>query len=394
MTTAGSPSRSKLARGAHSLADRNFERILLIKPSSLGDVIHALPVLRGMRRKYPRARIDWLISSSLAPLLEDHPDISELIRFDRRRFGRMATSPRIAGEFLSFLRGLRRREYDLVVDLQGLFRTGLLAAATGAPVRIGFRAAREGAWLFYTDRLAPRDSDTHAVDRNYLVAEMLGFDDSPIEFPLHLTDADRAEARHLLNQWDVAGGSNLLAVAPAARWETKVWPPERFAEAMRAIQHQDDAQVVLLGGPAESEICRRIASLCTPPPLNLAGRTNLRTLAAIIERADTTLCLDSGVMHLAVALDRPLVCLVGPTNPRRTGPYNRPLDVLRLDLDCAPCYFRRLSQCPYEHRCMRDLPVQLVADAVLARLRSARTPRELGNPDVTHWPASRGVWYD
>ena len=114
------------------VAQRSFERILLIKPSSLGDVVHALPVLHGLRERYPRARIDWFIASDFAPLLEGHHELNELVVFDRRRFGRLARSPRIAGEFWQFVASLRDRRYDLVIDLQGLFRTGFSAWASGA----------------------------------------------------------------------------------------------------------------------------------------------------------------------------------------------------------------------------------------------------------------------
>ena len=158
------------------LSGRSFDRMLLVKPSSLGDIVHALPVLHGLRTRYPRARIDWLAAPPFAPLLTGHPDLNDVVLFDRMRYGRMGTSPRAAKEFLDFVHGLRQRQYGLVIDLQGLFRTGFLSMASGAGVRIGFRNAREGAWLFYTHRIRVDDPDAHAVDRNYSVAKLLGFD--------------------------------------------------------------------------------------------------------------------------------------------------------------------------------------------------------------------------
>ena len=150
-----------------NLSSRSFARILLIKPSSLGDLVHALPVLHGLRQRYPRARIDWLAGSAFAPLIEGHPDIHEVVRFDRQRFGRMVVSPSALVGFHRFRKDLRRRNYDLVIDLQGLFRSGFLSWSTGAKVRIGFAQAREGAKWFYTDLIGPSPHDTHAVDRNY-----------------------------------------------------------------------------------------------------------------------------------------------------------------------------------------------------------------------------------
>lgn len=362
MTTAGSPS----PRKRRGLAEREFGRILIIKPSSLGDIVHALPVLHGLRHKYASAQIDWMVGKPFAPLLQNHPDLSELLIFDRRRFGSMLRSPRILGEFARFVGHLRAAQYDLVIDLQGLLRTGFLAWVSGARVRIGFRNAREGAPVCYTHFLEDVDANMHAVDRNYLAAGLLGLEPTIPAAHLALTDADRLRANRLLEAGKL--GTGFLAVAPAARWETKVWPAERFAEAISAWQSDASLKCVLLGGPDEVDLCTRIAAACRHPAVNLAGMTDLRTLCAIVERAGAVLCLDSGIMHLAVALNRPLVCITGPTNPRRTGPWRRVEDVLRLDLACSPCYLRRLPQCPHQHACMRDLSVDAVVEALRRRL--------------------------
>jgi len=364
------------------LQGQEFERILLIKPSSLGDVVHALPVLHGLRRRYPNARIDWLISSSLAPLLEGHPDLNELVLFDRRRFGRMAYSPAAAADFVRFIQRLRMRRYDLVIDLQGLFRTGFLTRTSGAPVRIGFAGAREGAPLFYNHRVrrtareqfgerlsVSENPEAHAVDRNYSVARLLGFEDVPIEFHIPLSENDRGSAERLLRQAEWRNEQRLVAVVSGARWETKVWLPQRFAATIDELQSGHDVRCVLLGGPDETARCAQIAAACRNAPINLAGQTSLRALVAVLAKADAVLCHDSGAMHVAVALDRPVVCLVGPTNPARTGPYRRPDAVVRLDLDCAPCYLRKLSHCRFDHRCMEELAVTPVVSAVRRALQ-------------------------
>lgn len=354
------------------LSTRTFERILLVKPSSLGDVIHALPVLHGLRRRYPTARLDWLIAPAFAPLIEGHPDLSEAVLFDRRQYGAIGRRWSATRGFLRFLRELRDRRYDLVIDLQGLFRSGFLARATGAPVRLGFRNGREGSPLFYTDLIETPDPNAHAVDRNMLVAGRLGFADARVRFDLALTAAERDDAQRLLSQAGIAPGPPVLAVFPGARWETKLWPVERFAAAAERLIEAGVA-VVLLGGPDEAERCQAIERRCASPVVNLVGRTTVRQLAAVIARCDAVLCQDSAPMHLAVALDRPLVCLTGPTNPARTGPYRRGADVVRLALDCSPCYYRRLSRCPHGHRCMEELTVDPVVQAVLQRAGEARS---------------------
>lgn len=351
------------------LSRETYSRILLIKPSSLGDVVHALPVLHGLRVRFPEAIINWLVSTSCAPLIADHPDLDDVLLFDRRRLGRLGRSLSATSSFFEFLRDLRSRQYDLVIDLQGLFRSGFLAWASRARVRMGFADAREAASLFYTHRLAPGPTNQHAIEKNYRVAGVLGFADVPIKTSLALAGADRAAAVDLLRNAGLSDETPFVAVVPGARWETKLWPAERFAESIDAINEGEGVPCVLLGGPDEATRNEAIGKECRNTPIDLSGRTNVRELAAILERAAVVLTQDSAAAHLAVALGRPLVCLVGPTNPKRTGPYQRAADVLRLDLPCAPCYLRRLSQCGYQHRCMRDLDSGTVVTAIRERFR-------------------------
>ncbi len=353
------------------LSGREFERVLLIKPSSLGDLVHALPVLHGLRRRYPRAVIDWLAGNSFAPLVEGHPDVTEVIRFDRKRYGRMLRDPRIALEFAGFVRRLNRRRYDLVVDLQGLFRSGLMAAATAAPVRLGFRAAREGAWVFYTHHLKADAETTHAVDRNYLVSRMLGFEDVPITFDLAVTAAERERARVLLADAGLGHDAAFAAILPGARWDTKRWSTERFGVVVDELERQQGLKSVLLAGPDEADICSQVADHCSSPPANLAGRTTLRELAAVLERASVVICHDSAPMHVASALGVPLVSILGPTNPARTGAYGPNARVLQAEFSCVPCYLRRLSQCRYDHRCMTAItPDDVVAASAKATTKT------------------------
>jgi len=370
--TAGSPYRSNVpivhatSSTQGSITNIEFQRILLVKPSSLGDVVHALPVLHGLRTRYPKAKIDWLIGTAFAPLLDDHPEIDELVQFDRKRYGRMLTSPSACAGFLRFVRMLRGRRYDLVIDLQGLFRSGFLTRATGSPVRIGFRAAREGAKMFYTHHLVADDPNMHAVDRNYLVASLLGFTDVPISFPLPLSEKTTTSAARILTDCGVDASNAYIVIAPGARGETKVWPAARFIETIDALRPRTNLPCVLVGGSDEFQLCEGIRTSCGSPVINLAGQTSLPQLAAILANARGVLCHDSAVAHLAAAFDRPLVCITGPTNPLRTGPYRRISDVVQLELDCAPCYLRKLSDCTHNHRCMRELGSEQVISALAA----------------------------
>ncbi|HKQ49094.1 MAG TPA: glycosyltransferase family 9 protein [Phycisphaerae bacterium] len=351
------------------LAEREFRRILLIKPSSPGDIIHALPVLHGLRRRYPEAHIAWLVATSFANLLEADPALSEVIPFDRRRFGRLGRSISVTREFMAFVGTLREKAFDLVIDLQGLFRSGFLAMASGAPVRIGFAGARELGWMFYTDKIPKGPRDEHAADRNYKVPPLLGFADHPMDFSMSLTDADRAHAAALLEECGVAEGTGYAVLVPATRWETKCWPPDRFGALASVLGERHGLSSLLVGGPSDITAGQIAAGTSEGAAHNVCGRTTLRELAALIERAAIVVTADSTPMHMAVAQQRPLVALFGPTNPRRTGPYGRLDDVLRIDLECSPCYFKKLSQCPHQHACMQRLDVEIVASAAGECLR-------------------------
>jgi len=349
---------------------RHYKRILIIKPSSFGDVIHALPVLAGLRRRYRDAHIAWLVSTACADLLVGHPDLNEVIPFDRKRFGRLGRSWSVTRDFVRFVRDLRARQFDLVVDLQGLFRSGFLARASGARTRVGFARTREFAWLFYSDRVRVPDRDMHAVDRYYLLADPLDFADVPITFELPVRPEARAEIDAVLAGENIGPETRYVLIAPGTRWETKRWPVEHFAELVRLLKSNLDTAVVLAGAPDEADLAHTVAAASGEKVANLAGRTTIPQMVALVDRASAVVMNDTGPMHLAVALNKPLVALYGPTSPHRTGPYQRLDDVMRLDWDCSPCYLKRLADCPYAHRCLRDLTPAQVADKVTSLLKA------------------------
>jgi lipopolysaccharide heptosyltransferase I len=321
-------------------------RILIIKPSAIGDVVHALPVLNLLRRRWPEARVSWLVTPACAGLLEGHPQLDEVIHFERREFGRGWRSPRVAVELLRFMVGLRRRRFDLVIDLQGLFRSGWFAASTRAPRRVGPANAREGAWLFYTHRVATGPPEQHAIERYLTIAEAVGCERGPVEFHFAVDDADRAAVAAMTPP-------RYAVLMPGANWLTKQWPVERFASLVAPLRERFGLESVVAGGPDTVALAAQI-----PRAVDLAGRTNLRQLVALLERAALVVANDSGPMHIAAALGRPLVTPFGPTNPVRTGPYRRIDSVVRVDIPCSPCYSRRCSHVS----CLRWVGVESVLE--------------------------------
>ena len=358
---------------SNDLSRRQFRRILIIKPSSFGDVIHALPVLNGLRHRFPRARISWLVNHNCAELLDGQPALDEIIRFDRKRYGRIGRGLTVTADFVKFLGTLRARRFDLVLDLQGLFRSGFMALATGAETRVGFGNAREFAWAFYTHRVAVRDPDMHAVDRNWLFARALGFKHVPIEFHLPVQRAAKAAVGRMLAEGGLAPGTAYVLMAPGTRWETKIWPATHFADVARRLRDDHGLAVVLTGMGSEAPIAHRVAALTSKGVIDVAGRTSLAELIALVDGAAAVLMHDSGPMHLASALGKPMVAIYGPTSPLRTGPYRREDAVTRLDLPCSPCYLKHVADCPYGHRCMHDLQPAEVLNR-LVRVLSPTAP--------------------
>ena len=381
------------------LRNRDFQNILLIKLSALGDVVHTFPVLNKLRARYPKARIDWLATPEIAELLRHHPAISNVIEFSRADWSRpWLPAPYIGAARL--IATLRFAQYDLVVDLQGQMRSAIFAFASGAPVRIGFdkpypdiwktvtrkipdearqhawQGAREGSYLAYTHHIPLPTLDLHPVDRYLGIAPMLGLDAGApdFSFPIPSEAATRIDA--LLDYYDIGKTAQLAVIAPGTNWGTKQWRSEGFAETARHFVQKKFA-VTLIGSDSERAVCDDVAKLA-PGAVNLAGETTLPELAALLRRATICVSNDSGPMHLAVALDRPVVAIFGPTDPVWAGPYRRDGAVLRAELACSPCYLRRLSECPNGHACMNDVAVSTVTgriDGIVAKLPSrTRSP--------------------
>lgn len=206
----------------------------------------------------------------------------------------------------------------------------------------------------------------HAVDRNRDVGRLFQKDAATARFNYRVLPEAAATARARLDQFGLSAKA-YFALVPGARWETKMWDASKFADVALRLQERTGMRSLLLGGPEDRKRCEIIAKAASGAAVNLAGETTLPVLAALLAEARHVVCHDSGAMHLAVALDRPVTCIVGPTNADRTGPYGRSDDVVRLPLSCSPCYLRKLSQCPHDHACMRDLPSEAVFEAVCAR---------------------------
>jgi heptosyltransferase-1 len=341
--------------------------VLIIKPSAIGDVVHGLPVLNLLRRRWPEARLSWLVTPACAGILDGHPMLHEVIHFDRRAYAKAWRSWKTFKALRAFARGLRDRRFDLVIDLQGLFRSGWLAGATRAPLRVGLSDAREGARLFYTHRVptgagsdaGSASTDRHAIERYLCVTEALGCGREPVEFPFPTDDADRRHVAGLVPAGPYA------VLMPGTNWETKRWPVERFAALVAPLRERFGLESVVAGGAGDAALAAPIEQAGA---VNLAGHTTLRQLVALLERADLVVANDSGPMHVAAALGRPLVAPFGPTSPARTGPYGRMDSVIRIDIPCSPCFSRTCSH----QSCLRWLGIDPVLELAEQQMAPGR----------------------
>jgi heptosyltransferase-1 len=337
-------------------------KFLVIKLSAIGDVVLSLGFLEALRTAYPDAHITWVVEEAASDIVLDHPALDRVIVSRRKSWGRNIKRGRMSaalGDLSAFLHELRFEKYDVVVDLQGLFKSGILAFLSRGRRKIGFHGTRELSWIFLNERLPAYNPERHAAMRYLDVAEYLGANVKKprVFFPVHEKAAE--EARHLL----VEAGKPLVAVNPGAKWPTKLWPERYWAELCRILTDDLGISVVLTGSPDEAPVNKRIAD-SAPGIIDLTGKTKLKVLAEIFRQCDLVISPDTGPMHLAAAVETPVMALFGPTAPWRTGPFGPGHMVLRTGDKCSPCFKK---SCP-DVKCMNDLKPKVVAEIVNGKL--------------------------
>ncbi|MDD5139326.1 MAG: lipopolysaccharide heptosyltransferase II [Verrucomicrobiales bacterium] len=328
-------------------------KILILKPSSLGDVIQALPVLRLLKLHHPASEIFWWIDSPLAPLLEGDPDLAGVVRFERRRWGRPQHWP----EMLRSIRWLRAQKFDLVIDLQCLARSGVFAWLARGKILVGLDEVREGARGFYDIAVPRKTFHTHAVDWYLSVLPPLGV---PVHNNFDWLPGRPAIAAAVKSKWKT-DGARWIALQPGARWENKRWPAEYFAGLVRSLAEKfPDARFAILGSGEDKTLGEIISRAAPERCLNLCGETSLPEMIEWVRLCDLMVTNDTGPMHAAAALGKPLVALFGPTEPRRTGPYGQLENVLRFELPCSPCLSAHCTYYAKPNECLKGLSPALV----------------------------------
>lgn len=302
-----------------TLGDRTIGRVLIVRPSALGDVARTVPALVTLRQALPRAQIDWLVHDDFVDAVAHHPSLDGVVPFARRRFATAWRNGRAAGELYVWLRQLRRNRYDLVVDLQGLLRSGLFTRQTAAPIRLGFANAREMGHLAYNRRYFV-DPAMHSVDRMLQLLESGGYGPSH-DMRLYVGKEDLCWLDDYLRANDMTQ-QPYTVVAPTARWTSKCWPIGNYIDIARRLLDRKDVgeRLVILAAPREQDTVRPLVTALENHAL--CPTTTVGQMMALISRARLLVCNDSAPMHMAVGFDRPLAAIFGPTDPALVGPYH------------------------------------------------------------------------
>ncbi len=341
--------------------ERRFKTILIIKMSAIGDVVHTIPVLEVLRDNFRDARIDWVIEEDSADIVKGHNALDNLIISKRKSWQRRLKKGErgVIGEVRRFIRDLRSVEYDLVIDLQGLLKSGVVAGISRAKRKIGFTWGREGSTLFLSETPYYVDCNIHALDRYLQGLKYIGceIDSWKGKIPVAQSDMEK------IDQWAGKEGvdySRLIAINPVAKWKTKLWDVRRFALLCDWIQDSLNFKVVFTGSPSDRDYIAHIINLTQNGAYNLSGLTTLKELAYLYSRCRALISTDTGPMHIASAMGCRVIAIFGPTAPWRTGPYGTGHRVLRSEISCSPCFKKRCG----DMTCMRDISVDMVKDAV------------------------------
>lgn len=357
-----------------------IRNLLIVKPSSLGDILHTFPLVAALSHALPDAAIDWVVNGEYASLVRRHPLIRNVIGFPRKEFGRRG----FLEKFRKLRHELSRVDYDLVLDAQGLLRSALLSRLAllgqGRGTVLGFSNAREGAPFFYTRRVRVPESPQsplHAVERNLLLLSAFGTGESgspkspgerganrpsPV---LRYEESDLSRVRSLLRSFNLPEEEPFLVLHPGARRESKKWPSSYFSELIRKMRGGELLRPVLLGDPAERPLLEEIAvRSCGPVPI-VAGEIPLDLVPLFLSQATFFIGNDSGPLHMAAFVGIPTLSFFGSSDPGRTGPYGPPSrhHVLREPLPCSPCGDFRKS-CSH-----MTCQVSLTPDRVLEEIR-------------------------
>lgn len=316
--------------------------ILLIRLSSIGDVLHCTPLAKTLKLQFPQANISWLVGEASQDILHGNPYLDEIIVWQREKWERELRG----GEWLNSYRNfrlleynLRKAQYDLVIDMHGLLLTGLIAWRSGAAMRIGFAQAREGSPLFYTHRVPAKQP--MSIVRHYLqLLQPLKIHKHSLEMVMPVAQRDQDYAEDLFTTHHLRKDDLIVALNPSTSWVTKCWPPDHFSSLADLLITKLKAKVILLGAASDQPLVHKIMQNSQGDIINLAGKTNLKELAAVVQKINLFIGGDTGPLHIAAAVGTPTISLFGPTDPGIYAPAGSGHTALFSSVPCRYCHRR------------------------------------------------------
>jgi len=343
-------------------------KVLIVKVSALGDIVHALPVLAFLKSADPGITIDWLVEEPFAPLLDGHPLLRNVVKL-RTRAWRKSGSATVAGEIWQIVRELRRERYDVVLDLQGNSKSGFFTLLSGAPRRFGFASAAVREWpnLLATNRRVPiGPGEQHISDRSLTIAAAAfpaGTQRLPAG-PLPVAEASAAKVERMLRERGIAG-RKLIVVHYGTTWATKLWPIECWQRLAASLVQDDRLRLLLTWGGDEEKAAAESICSATRGKAMVWPRGTLADLVALMQAADLVVGGDTGPVHIAAAVGTPTVSLFRVTDGNRNGPRGPRHVRLQSPLDCSPCLRKT---CPRDAECGSSISVESVREAVAGLL--------------------------
>jgi heptosyltransferase I len=340
--------------------------ILIVKTSAIGDVTHTLPALNAIKRHFPKANITWLVEEVSAEILKNHEALDRVLICRRKQWISDLLQPfsivKILKEIRNFIKALRDTEYDLVIDFQGLLKSGIWVFFAKGKRKVGFGPGMdhsEHSYIFLNERVSAVSMEHHAVKRELMLLSAIGIPCDRIEFGFPIDTLDRQKIKKLLQSSMISETDRIVAVNPMARWDTKLWQGHKFAQVADRICEKG-FKVCFTGAKDDFDEIEKILTFMTHAAVNLAGKTSLKTLAALYEKAELLLTTDTGPMHIAAAINTPVVALFGPTAFWRTGPFGVGHRIISVKMDCSPCFKR---SCPTTI-CMNDITVDMAMESI------------------------------
>lgn len=338
-----------------------MDSFLIVRLSSLGDIIHTLPAFSALRKHYPEAKISWVVEENGKEILDLVPGLDRIVpvRLKRWKLG----SGRFWKEFRRLKKEIRAKD-QIAIDFQGLVKSGFLAFLSGARRRIGFHKTNlkeRQASLFYTERLGEVSEKDHVIEKNLKLLSMLGIEEHNYEFPLSFPDELSEKVRKILDDLGYAPQKNLVLMNVGAAWETKRWPADRWIELIERIGNGSIFPVMLWGNETEQELAKQVNKASGVP---VVPSLTLQEVMALIRAVSVLVSGDTFALQAACALDRPVVGMFGPTTPTRNGPFRERDQVVFHELECSHCYKRTCSRL----ECLEKITPEEVAEAVLGIL--------------------------